>query len=244
MPYVQKRVFQWVKTRRGAIQTPIWWGSHASNFLLPKPAGDTGLFQLWGPASRTPESPWNKPEALDLWKRLAASYKRRDAFAGQRPYRYAAAAWRDYQYALLWAERLYRAGQFADAGEALREAGGFEPELKNPFAAIAGSAVPLTRARAADRVGPGVSSRVGGRGRVEARTGLAGHAARTRLGRSTTPENRRRETRRADQDRRASREGRPRLPAPSQSQVAPSARAGNDRRGQKPVGGVCRGTVD
>ena len=84
--YVRQHVYQWVKTRRGAIQTPIWWGNQASNFLLPKPPGEAGLFSIWGPASLPPDSPWKTTEAQDLWNRLVACYQRSDVYAEQRPY--------------------------------------------------------------------------------------------------------------------------------------------------------------
>src|SRR5262249_20176503 len=64
---VKKRVYKWVKTHRNAIQTPISWGSPASNFLLPKSPGESGVFPIWGPTPRAADSPWQKQEAQDLW---------------------------------------------------------------------------------------------------------------------------------------------------------------------------------
>jgi len=134
--YVKKRVYQWVKTHRGAIQTPISWGNPAFNFPLPKPPGETGIFPIGGPTSRPPDSPWKKQEAQDLWKRLVACYQKSDVYAGQRPYRYAPLAWREYQETLLRAERLYRAGLFSEGREVITSLDGLEQELKNPFAAV------------------------------------------------------------------------------------------------------------
>ena len=134
--FVKKRVHQWVKSHRGATQTPIWWGNPASNFPLPKSPEESGIFQIAGPPSRPAESPWKKPEAQDLWKRLVACYQRREAIADQQPYRYAPLAWREYLETLLRAERLYRAGLFSEGGEIIKNVDGLEQDLKNPVAAL------------------------------------------------------------------------------------------------------------
>jgi len=140
--YVKKRVYQWVKTHRGAIQTPISWRSPAANFLLPKPPIETGIFPIWGPTSRPPDSPWKKQEAQDLWKQLVGCYQKRDVYADQRPYRYAPLAWREYQETLLRAERLYRAGLFSEGGDVIKSVDGLEQELKNPFVAVPNNGYP------------------------------------------------------------------------------------------------------
>ena len=131
--YVKERVYQWVKTHRGAVQTPIAWGISGSNFLLPKPARAAGLFRDSNPMSRLHDSPWQNQEAEDLWNRLVARYRRSDEYADQRPYRYAPLAWREYQETLLRAERLYRAGLFQEGRDAINSLDGLEQELKNPF---------------------------------------------------------------------------------------------------------------
>ena len=140
--YVKKRVYQWVKAQRGAIQTPIAWESPTSNFLLPKPPGEPGVFWNWGTTPEPTDSPWQTPEARDLWNRLVACYQSRDAFADQRPYRFAPLAWREYQETLLRAERLYRAGLFPACADVIRTVDGLEQELKNPCAALSESGYP------------------------------------------------------------------------------------------------------
>jgi len=140
--YVKKRVYQWVKTHRGAIQTPISWGTAASNFLLPKPSGETGLFPISGPTARPPDSPWRTQEAQNLWRRLVACYERRDVYADQRPYRYAPLAWREYQETLLRAERLYRAGLFEEGRKVITGLDGLEQFLRNPFTALPNNEYP------------------------------------------------------------------------------------------------------
>ncbi len=140
--YVKKHVYQWVKNHRGAIQTPIWWGNPAANFLLPKPASETGIFPNWGPTSRPPNSPWKQQEAVDLWNRLVACYQKSDVYVEQRPYRYAPLAWREYQETLLRAERLYRAGLFSEGKDVISSLDGLEQELNNPYAAVPKSGYP------------------------------------------------------------------------------------------------------
>jgi len=140
--YVKKRVSRWVETHRGAIQTPIFWGSPASNFLLPKTPGETGRFQIGSSTSQSADSPWKKPEAQDLWKRLMACYEQIDVYAEQRPYRYAPLAWREYQETVLRAERLYRAGLFSEGGDTIKNADGLEQELNNPFATVSNNGYP------------------------------------------------------------------------------------------------------
>ena len=136
--YVKKRVYQWVKTHRGATQTPISWGSPASSFLLPKPPVESGIFSIWGVGRQeAADSPVARRWMLhNLWTRLAACYQSRDGFADQRPYRYAPLAWREYQETLLRAERLYRAGLFPECADVMRRVDGLEQELKNPFTAL------------------------------------------------------------------------------------------------------------
>ena len=150
--YVKKRVYQWVKTHRGATQTPISWGNPASNFLLPKPPVESGIFSIWGSTPQATDSPWQKPEAQNLWNRLVACYQRRDGFADQRPYRYAPLAWREYQETLLRAERLYRAGLFPECADVMRRVDGLEQELKNPFTALPEDRISLAGDGSPDRV--------------------------------------------------------------------------------------------
>ncbi len=134
--YVKKRVHQWVKTHRGAVQTPIFWADLGSNFLLPKPAEGMGLVQIGRLTSQSIDSPWKKQEAQDLWRRLLACYLRSDVLADEKPHRYAPYAWREYQETVLRAERLYRAGLFSEGGDAIRSVDGLEQELKNPFSTL------------------------------------------------------------------------------------------------------------
>jgi hypothetical protein len=99
----------------GAAQNPMYLGDPDLDFFIraekPRPA-----LVVEGQQGREEE----KEKALS--QRLNEEFKHRDEYEKRKPYRYAAAAWRDYQDHLLRAERLFRAHRPDDADAELNSA--------------------------------------------------------------------------------------------------------------------------
>ena len=118
--YVRHHVARWVSEQRGAQQTPI--------LLSPD---DTENFPLRPsvPPSALRADKLDPEAAEELQKRLGEGWVRRDELETRRPFRHAPLLWRRYQETLLRAERLWRAGQDAEASRILGDLAGLERKL-------------------------------------------------------------------------------------------------------------------
>src|SRR5262249_46637618 len=118
--YVRHHVSRWVGENRRAQQIPVLLSADDNvNFPL-RPSVPPSALRA---ARSDPEV------AEDMQKRLAEGWTRRDELETRRPFRHAPMLWRRYQETLLRAERLIRAGQDVEAGEAPRELAALEQRL-------------------------------------------------------------------------------------------------------------------
>jgi hypothetical protein len=126
--YARHQVARWVSEKRGAQQTPI---------LLS--ADDTENFPLRPsvPPSAFRADKLDPGAAEELQKRLGEGWVRRDELETRRPFRHAPLLWRRYQETLLRAERLWRAGQDAEANGILGDLTGLERKLTERLGASA-----------------------------------------------------------------------------------------------------------
>jgi hypothetical protein len=95
-----------------AVQNPMLVGDLELDFFIraekPRPMAVTDDSQAL-----------RKRREKSLWNDLNEEYQRRDEYEKRKPYRYAPAAWREYQDRLLRAERLFRAHRLNNAREEL-----------------------------------------------------------------------------------------------------------------------------
>lgn len=113
--YVRERVKTWVALNRQAEQTPEWLGDPDLNFALPR----TKLTEGGTPSEAAEEASTH----------LNEGWSRRDALQKRLPFRHTPLAWRQYLGMLLHAERLVRAGDYAEAETVLASLDGFEKRI-------------------------------------------------------------------------------------------------------------------
>jgi Caspase domain len=136
--YVRHYVERWVSEKRGAQQTPILLSADETENFPLRPSVPPSALR----ADRM------DPEAADeLQKRLGDGWVRRNELETMRPFRHAPLLWRRYQETLLRAERLWRAGQDAEAKGILGDLAGLERKLTERLDATA-FAEPLSLALA------------------------------------------------------------------------------------------------